>query len=486
MLLHNKFLVLFVFLVALGPLHATDTDGDGVLDLVDNCSEVANADQRNTDGDAFGNICDPDFNNDGQVNFPDLAAMEQVFFLSGNFPQDMNGDGQVSFPDLVLLSEYFFTAPGPAGGLSRGLQVVPAFTSISIDGPIAMKQAPGDDSSWYVAERNGRILRFDNVATPGQPDVVLDIVSKVDTFFEGGLLDFAFDPDFAGNGRLFVSYTADGSSSQSNPLDSRISLFRPSQVDPDTFDADAEIVIIEIDQPQGNHNGGSLAFGHDGMLYLGLGDGGGSNDTGNNSQNITNLLGTIIRIDVNLTDEELDLGLTYRIPDGNAFPGSASCATGCPETYAYGLRNPWRFSFDSLTGELYAGDVGQSTREEIDLIVAGGNYGWRCYEGNLSFNLSGCGPATDYLFPLVDYGRSEGASVTGGYVYRGSDYPDLQGVYLYSDYISGKIWGLLGGKELGELVDTPVDVASFAQGNDGELYLLQLFPSAIYRVQVVP
>ncbi len=485
--LHNKsalITLIFAILSATNAAQATDNDGDGVLDLLDNCSAVANADQRNTDGDLYGNVCDPDFNNDGAVNFPDLALMKSVFFLQGAFDQDMNGDGFVNFVDLSLFSEYFFSAPGPAGGLAGGITLTPAYTSAGLSNPIAMKQAPGDDSYWYAAERAGRIVRFDATDPDAVAVDILDITDRVDTFFEGGLLGFAFDPDFATNERLFLSYTADGDNGSTNPLDSRISMFTPDASMPGDFDKDSEVVIIEIDQPYGNHNGGDIAFGPDGFLYLGLGDGGSGGDPLDNGQNISTLLGSIIRLDVNVSAADISNGITYRIPAGNPYAMSASCATGCPEIFAIGLRNPWRISFDTLTDDLYTGDVGQNAREEIDLVTVGNNYGWRCYEANLTYNTTECLPASEFTFPLADYGRTLGNSVTGGYVYRGTDFPALQGVYLYADYGSGRFWGLLGGKDLGELIDTSLRPATFAQSNDGEVYVLDLWTGAIYQVGV--
>jgi glucose/arabinose dehydrogenase len=193
-------------------------------------------------------------------------------------------------------------------------------------------------------------------------------------------------------------------------------------------------------------------------------------------------LGSIIRLDVDVSDIDISNGITYRIPDGNPYAMSTTCATGCPEIFAIGLRNPWRFSFDTVTGDLYTGDVGQNAREEIDLITVGGNYGWRCYEASLPYNTGGCLPAASYISPVAEYARTLGNSVTGGYVYRGTDYPALQGVYLYADYGSGRFWGLIGGKELGELVDTTLRPATFAQSNDGEVYVLDLWTGAIYQV----
>lgn len=471
--------LLFAITAGLNTAHANDNDGDGVPDLIDNCSSIANADQRNTDGDLYGNICDPDFNNDGAVNFQDLSLLQETFFLQGGFHQDMNGDGFVNFGDLNLFAPYFLSVPGPAGGLVGGVSVTEVFTTVDLINPVSMKQAPGDNAHWYALERAGRLVRFDSTEPQPEATAVLNIIDRVDTFFEGGLLGFAFDPAYATNGRLFVSYTADG-----QPLVSRISMFTLDATMPGHFDETSEVIIIEFDQPQGNHNGGDLTFGHDGLLYWSMGDGGSGGDPDDNGQDITTLLGSIIRLDVNVTPLDISEGITYRIPAGNPFSSSTDCATGCPEIFAFGFRNPWRMSVDTLTGDLYAGDVGQMAREEIDLVTVGNNYGWRCYEGNLQFNPNGCLPIGEYTFPLIDYGRTEGNTVTGGYVYRGSDFPALEGVYLYGDFGSGRIWGLLGGTDLGELINTTLKPATFAQSHDGEVYLLDLISGDIYRIGV--
>ncbi len=480
-----------LFIIAslvIAPVMANDVDGDGIGDLSDNCLEVANADQRDTDGDLFGNACDPDLDNDGKVNFADLLLLREVFFAAGDLDADFDGDGNVNFNDLQILKDFLFGAPGPSGAAAAGvsLTLTPVFTGLNAGTIVAMAQLPGDASHWYAAERTGQILRFDNVANPGQPEVVLDIVSRVDTFFEGGLLGFDFAPDFADSGHVFVSYTTTGQSPVSNPLDSRLSRFTLDTANPDVFDPASEVIVLEVDQPYGNHNGGDLKFGPDGMIYWALGDGGLGGDPLNSGQDTATLLGAVLRLDVQVSAGDISMGITYRIPVDNPLATSLSCATGCPELYAWGLRNLWRFSFDSQTGQMYGGDVGQSTLEEIDIVVSGGNYGWRCYEGTFAFNLAGCLPPANYIFPVVVHPRSEASSITGGYVYRGLAYPQLRGVYVYGDFISGRIWGLLGGKPLGELVNSGFNLVSFAEGNDGELYAIAFPGGEIYRIGVAP
>lgn len=467
-------------------LSASDFDADGVDNLLDNCFEVPNPDQLDSDGDQYGNRCDADFNNDNLVNFTDLQLMKADFFSTGNLQTDLNGDGLVNFDDLSIMRELFFGVPGPSGPVatSVSLQLSPVFSGVGFQSSLMMlRQAPGQSQYWYAAERDGRILRFDNVALPGTPLVVLDISDRVDTEFEGGLLGFAFHPQFQQNGKLVVSYTTTGDG-PGNPLDSRLSVLTVDSEAPHQFDPDSELVVLQVDQPYANHNGGDVHFGADQLLYWSLGDGGSFGDPGDNSQDITNLLGAILRIDIDVTAQQLADGVTYLVPEDNPMASSSSCATGCPELYAWGFRNVWRFSFDKALGSLYAGDVGQSQWEEIDLVQAGKNYGWRCYEGNAAYNLSGCAAPDSYAYPLLDYSHAVGSSVTGGYVYRGAKHPELRGLYLYGDFISGRIWALVAGQPLGELVNTGLNWVSFAEGQDGELYAIDFAADQVYRIEV--
>ena len=347
-----------------------------------------------------------------------------------------------------------------SGPLSVGVEE--AFPDLpSFSQPVAMRQAPGRTDRWYVVEQEGRIQRFDNRPDADSVDEFVDIRGRVQSGGERGLLGMEFHPDFANNGDVFLSYTGSGTVS-------RIGRFQ-SDDGGLTLDAGSEVNVISVDQPFGNHNGGDLAFGPDGNLYYALGDGGSGGDPENNGQDTTTLLGAILRLDV-------DGGTPYAIPPGNPFSGSGSCATGCPEIYAWGFRNPWRMSFDTATGDLWAADVGQNAWEEVDLVVVGGNYGWRIREGAHCFNpSSGCSTA-GLIDPVAEYDHSEGVSVTGGYVYRGSAIPGLVGAYVFGDFASGRIWGLLddgqGGLERRLLVDTGLAIASFGQGADGEIYVI--------------
>ena len=295
--------------------------------------------------------------------------------------------------------------------------------------------SPSETSDYmYVVEKPGRIRLIDEAGTI-QPQMFLNIASRVgDNGGERGLLGLEFSPSYETDGYLFVNYT-------NNSGDTRISRFSRSSGNPLTADPNSEVILLTISQPFSNHNGGDLAFGPDGYLYVATGDGGSGGDPQNNSQNRTNLLGKILRLDVlNGTD-------SYSIPADNPF---ADDDQTLDEIWALGLRNPWRISFDSETGDLWIADVGQNAREEINFQPAdsegGENYGWRCYEGNQTYiNGSSCPDESELTFPVHTYVNSGGASgdgcsVTGGFVYRGCDFPSLYGQYIYADYCSGKFW----------------------------------------------
>jgi glucose/arabinose dehydrogenase len=257
-----------------------------------------------------------------------------------------------------------------------------------------------------------------------------------------------------------------------------VSRFSVSQGDPNVADPGSETVIMEIPQPYGNHNGGQLAFGPDGYLYIGLGDGGSGSDPTGNGQNVGTVLGAILRIDVEGVSDEK----SYAIPPDNPFVGIDGVRE---EIWAYGLRNPWRFSFDTETGFLWAGDVGQNRWEEIDVVKKGLNYGWNIMEGRHCFSPATDCDSTALEMPVAEYARAEGCSITGGYVYRGGDVPWLVGAYVYGDFCSGKIWGL--GYDDGSvteqalLLDSGLSITSFGQDLDGTLYVLSR-NEGIYRI----
>jgi glucose/arabinose dehydrogenase len=338
-----------------------------------------------------------------------------------------------------------------------------AFRSLSFERPVFLTHAGDGTNRLFVLEQSGRIRIFDG----GDDDVeragvFLDIRGKVRRRHnEEGLLSLAFHPDYESNGRFFVYYSA------SDPRRGVLSQFSVSADDPDLADPNSEKVILEVEQPYGNHNGSTVLFGPDDSLYMSLGDGGSANDPHNNGQDRSTLLGSILRIDIN---READ-GKAYAIPVDNPFVDDPDARD---EIWAYGLRNVWRMSFDAA-GNLWAGDVGQNRWEEIDIIVRGGNYGWNLREGRHLFRRGSADvPLID---PIVDYGRTEGMCVTGGYVYRGSRCPDLVGAYVYGDYVSGRIWALR--YRSGEMIaHTQIltgsqreHIASFGEGPDGELYI---------------
>ncbi len=351
-------------------------------------------------------------------------------------------------------------------GLGSVIGLEQVFPRVSLDQPVDMIQA--SDGRWYIAQREGVILVVNDAAGAGS--VAGDLRDRVNSEdLEQGLLGIALHPDFPEVPELYVSYTGVGGRST-------ISAFtvRAGRVDPDS-----ERIILTQDQPYGNHNGGHIAFGPDGYLYIGFGDGGYGDDPHGNGQNTGNWLGAMLRIDVGQSP--------YGIPADNPFSDSPACgaASSCPEIWAWGFRNPWRWSFDRQTGELWLADVGQDAWEEVDVVTAGGNYGWRCYEGNHAFNTEGCGVEADYTFPVAEYGHDQGRSITGGYVYRGKQVPGIAGLYLYADFVSGDIWGLntarTGAKPVRLLAGNGHNIASFAEGRDGELYVID-FNGGIYRI----
>lgn len=355
--------------------------------------------------------------------------------------------------------------PGQITSEGAPIALQEVFPGVTFPQPLALLQAPGNTGRWYVVTKDGRVFTM----TPeGGTSIAIDIRDRVNaSYAESGLLGMAFHPRFAGNRQVFLSYTRTGS-----PVVSYISRFTAS-ADGATFDPASEQPILTVNQPFQNHNGGNIAFGPDGYLYIGLGDGGSGGDPLNNGQNTGSLLGKILRIDV-------DSASPYAIPADNPFASGTGGAR--PEIFAWGLRNPWRFSFDRLTGELWAGDVGQHSYEEIDRIVKGGNYGWAIREGAHCYDAPDCVTA-GLIDPVAEYGHDQGLSVTGGYVYRGSAIPGLAGTYIYGDFGSGTIWGLGPGAGTAQtLLATNHVISSFAEGLDGELYVLNYRTGSIYRI----
>lgn len=337
------------------------------------------------------------------------------------------------------------------------IQLVPVLSGLT--NPLYLTSARDGSNRLFIVEQPGRIKVLQPGAT--SPTVFLDITDKVLSGGERGLLGLAFHPQFSTNGRFFVNYTRrpDGATV--------IAEYRVSASNPDLADGQEKVILI-IPQPFPNHNGGMVEFGPDGFLYIGMGDGGSANDPGNRAQNLQELLGKILRIDV----DRADGSQPYSSPVDNPFFGSIP---GRDEIYALGFRNPWRFSFDRATGQLYVGDVGQNAIEEVDVVVRGGNYGWRVFEGSRCTNL---GPApcdrSNYIFPIVEYSHGGGrCSVTGGYVYRGSRNSLPVGSYVYGDFCSGEIFLFRDGASQ-VLLDTDINIASFGEDESGEIYVVGL------------
>lgn len=352
--------------------------------------------------------------------------------------------------------------PGNSAAGLPGMRLQRVFSTIEIDTPILMLQSPNDNQHWYVVEKAGRILQLSGSNAIAHSSVFVDISDRVDSSpNEAGLLGMAFHPQYESNGLVYLSYTT------SDPdLTSVISRFKTSN-DGNTLLADSEQVLLRVSQPYSNHNGGHIAFGSDGYLYIGLGDGGSGGDPREHGQNTRTLLGSMLRIDVNQ-------GSPYSIPAGNPF---ASGKGGRPEIYAWGLRNPWRWSFDRETGDLWVADVGQNAWEEINLIRGPGNFGWNGKEGTHCYESSNCNNP-EFIDPVLEYGHDLGCSVTGGYVYRGNAIPALQGSYLFSDFCSGTLWVASKNAQdqytMTELLSTGLNVASFAQSNEGEIFVIGL------------
>lgn len=365
--------------------------------------------------------------------------------------------------------------PAPPIGAMR---VVGAFPGLRASRPLWFGTAPGDDTHFYVIEQSGRVLVFDP-ARPGESTVFFQRTVSRDNN-EEGLLGLAFHPDYAQNGRLFIYYSA------ARPRRSVIAEIQRDPMDPLRADPATEQVLLEVDQPFGNHNGGDMHFGPDGLLYISLGDGGAGGDPQGHGQNTQTLLGSILRIDIDTQD--VACGLPYGIPPDNPFaaercqPGDPGA--GRPEIWAWGLRNVWRMSFDRSTGELWAADVGQNVEEEVDLIQGGHNYGWNPVEGRVCY-VAGCDTSA-YTPPVWSYTHDLGESITGGYVYRGPSLPELWGAYIFGDYTSGRIWALRpvpgGEPDVQVIAESRRQIVSFGEGPDGELYVVT-FDAGIGRLE---
>ncbi len=385
---------------------------------------------------------------------------------------------------LPLLSTPALAACTPAqdpSPVEPSLQLVDAFPEQEFREPLFLTYPEDGTQRLFVIEKKGRIRVFDQAQPKRPSQLFLDWSDKVSTKGnEEGLLGLAFHPNYAENGYFYVHY-----SSSVDDQVGYVSRFQVSEDDPDQANPESEVVLLRQPQPWRNHNGGMIAFGPDGYLYISFGDGGAGGDPKNSGQDLSTWLGAILRIDVDKAGEDRP----YSIPSDNPFVDREGAA---PEIYAYGLRNVWRFSFDRETGALWGGDVGQNLWEEIDIIEKGGNYGWNHFEGFSDFARK-VGkdplPAAQHKPPVAVYGRREGVSVTGGYVYRGKRHPSLVGDYLYGDYRTGNVWRLRQGED-GQWKNvialqprrSPL-ITSFAEDREGEVYLLSQ-QGKIWRVDL--
>jgi glucose/arabinose dehydrogenase len=333
----------------------------------------------------------------------------------------------------------------------------PIFGTRTFDKPVGLERRSAYEDLLYVIEQSGRIVSMNLKHPSNKPTLAIDITDRVyDEGDEQGLLGLAFHPKHPN--QAYVNYTT--------KTHTVIARYDADPNHPERLDPASEQVLITFEQPYANHNGGQLAFGPDGYLYIATGDGGSGGDPHNNGQNLNSLLGKILRIDV---DRQAD-GQAYAIPSDNPFIDQ-----GAPEIYAYGLRNPWRFSFDEETGLLWVADVGQNRLEEINIVAKGKNYGWRFQEGTECFNPQDNCDKTGLEQPLFTYGRDLGVSVTGGYVYRGKHLPELAGWYVYADYGTGTLWGLRqeeDGSVINKtLLESGANITSFGLDANGELYI---------------
>jgi glucose/sorbosone dehydrogenase/BACON domain-containing protein len=354
--------------------------------------------------------------------------------------------------------------------LIAAIQLVPVLSGLA--GPLFLTHAGDGSNRLFIVEQRGTI----RVLSPGStsPGMFLDIRSRVDAGGERGLLGLAFHPLHESNGRFFVYYT--------RVPDGALVIAEHNLTGDRNVASASERLLLVIPHPNfANHNGGMLAFGPDNYLYIGVGDGGSGNDPPNNAQSLDELLGKVLRIDVNPSDP----GAPYGVPPNNPFVGMSG-ARG--EIFAYGLRNPWRFSFDRMTGQIWLADVGQGAREEVNMpIVSGGNYGWRVFEGFACTGIDAfqCN-ASSFIRPIFDYGHTNGrCSVTGGYVYRGSQAALPEGTYVYGDFCSGEIFTWNGSSQTLEL-DTGMNVSSFGEDETGEIYVLDLNGSVNRLVSTSP
>ncbi|MGA2030154.1 MAG: PQQ-dependent sugar dehydrogenase [Verrucomicrobiota bacterium] len=414
------------------------------------------------------------------------------------------------FPAIQIFFISFLSVVSTAQSLPK-IELKQVFPNLEIQRPIWMSEAPDGSGRFFVIGQAGKILIVQKDSDGSAAKEFLNIEERHPYFDnEDGLMSIAFHPGFKTNGLFYIYYNQKNPEDQNSqplnfPFRSVISEFKVSASDPDKADMTSERIILEVQQPFSNHKGGELAFGPDGYLYLGLGDGGAGDDPFGSGQNTATLLAKILRIDVNTRSTTMNgwhrQKLEYGIPSDNPFVNEPNMGFGArKEIFAYGLRNPWRYSFDRETGALWVGDVGQDLWEEVDLVTNGGNYGWSVREGAHHFKP---GPAgAQYIDPVMEYthrpnlqsqgmfpDHSIGLCVIGGYVYRGQKYPSLDGVYVYGDYNLGTIWGFRYDYDAHKvttedtLLRQPQNISSFAEDQDGEIYAIML-SGQIYQITV--
>jgi glucose/arabinose dehydrogenase len=347
-----------------------------------------------------------------------------------------------------------------------------AFPELTFIEPTDFQHANDSSNRVFVVERRGIIKVLVNSNTTATATTFLDIRTQVTTNGgEEGLLGLAFHPDYVSTGYFYVYYSA------TSPRRSVISRFSVSEINPDQANASSELILLEINQPYSNHNGGQISFGPDGYLYIATGDGGGSGDPLDNSQNRANLLGNILRIDaINLVND------SYTIPEDNPFYNNTDNYS--EEIFAYGLRNPWRFSFDPVTGWLWVADVGQNVLEEIDIVESGLNYGWNIKEGTECYNPPTDCNSTGLVDPIWEYDHTIGRSITGGYVYRGTNLTAQIGKYIYADFVDGQIWALeydgVHQTNNSLLIDTSLMFSTFGLDQENNIYVAGYDTGLIY------
>ncbi len=381
--------------------------------------------------------------------------------------------GKTLFTALIVSAVIFFSLVWSVAAVSAqalsAYETQVAFPQVIFNQPVGIYNSGDGSNRLFAVEQAGIVRVFQNSANNTVTTVFLDITDRVLFSGEQGLLGLAFHPNFSTNDYFYLDYVAP------NPTRTIIARYSVSPGNPSVADKTSEFVILEIAQPFPNHKGGQIAFGPDGYLYIGMGDGGNEGDPLGNGQNCSTLLGKILRIDVNSASE----GQNYGIPSDNPFVGNKLGYR--EEIYAYGFRNPWRFSFDSATGKLWVGDVGQDTMEEIDIVENGKNYGWNIMEGTLPYAE---GNETGLVLPVYEYNHTLGDAIIGGFVYHGSILPELTNQYIYGDYGSGRIWALAANYTNTLVFDSNLVISSFGVDENKELFICA-FDGKIYKLNAI-